>query len=84
MASFTSVTMIRPYCDVLIRMKQKGSWQIYTKALSGLIPVDTAWQRKSYGQDIIGSQWKLTVISILGHVTSARSMLIRCIFLQFL
>ena len=37
-----------------------------------------------YGQDISGPPWKLIVTNILGHVTSARFMQIRCTFLQFL
>ena len=65
-------------------MKQKGSWQSYMKVLLELILVDTPWQRRSFGQVIIGPQWKPTVIIILGPVTSAKSMLIRYMYLQFL
>ena len=84
MAFYTSETMIQPYCAVWTKLKQKGSWKSYMKGPLVHIPVDILWLKRSYGQDIIGPPWKPTVISILGHVTSAKSMLIRCTYLQFL
>ena len=45
---------------VWIRLKQKGSWQNCMKVPSEHIPVDTPWQRRSFGQDISGPQWKPT------------------------